>query len=136
MKVFLFAAALALVSACTGAGETTDMGDTAGTAPAGSYERIAFEGKQATADEQARCEAAGGDVQQAGLLGNEICVQTLPDAGETCSDSTDCLGRCLIQGDSVEPGMTATGQCTANDNPFGCFQAVRDGVADGMLCVD
>ncbi|MEM5517115.1 hypothetical protein WNY37_09155 [Henriciella sp. AS95] len=136
MKLLFSTIALGCIVACTGPipGEVTE--DTVQTADGETYQRITFEDREATEAETSACEAVGGEVKQAGLLGAEHCIQALPDDGMVCSDSSDCVGRCMISGESVEPGTETTGQCAATDNPFGCFQLVKDGRADGMLCVD
>jgi hypothetical protein len=36
----------------------------------------------------------------------------------------------------VQQGKPATGKCTANNQPCGCFQTVENGVAQPALCVD
>lgn len=104
-----------------------------------SYQKINFDGKIATAEERASCEAVGGIVRRAGRAGYENCIQNLPDAGETCSDASDCLGRCIIpqqEGRSYEPGDMATGICEATDEVFGCTTLVNSGKIEGTLCVD
>ena len=104
--------------------------------PGQSYERISFEGEFATPAERARCEAAGGTVERAGMRGWENCIQTFADGGKTCMDSSDCIGSCRTVGEFADGGSRVTGQCTSNDNVFGCYQTVEDGVAGPALCVD
>ncbi len=102
------------------------------------YERIQFASQFATPGERARCEAAGGVVQQAGRAGWQHCVQSFADAGTTCTDSDDCLGTCRLTGDpgSLAPGTAAQGVCQANDAPFGCYTTVENGKAGPSICVD
>ena len=132
MRAHVLPASLLFLAACAVPGETAP--DDAN--PATPYERITFEGEVATPAERARCEAAGGTVQRAGMLGWENCIQTFTDGGKTCADSADCMGECRITGDFVEVGAPATGQCTRNDKVFGCYQTIENGRAGGALCVD
>lgn len=132
MRTYLLSASFILLAACAVPGETTPDDGHAGT----TYERITFEGEVATPAERARCEAAGGTVQRAGMLGWENCIQTFADGGEACSDSSDCMGECRNTGEFAEAGTPATGQCTVNDNVFGCYQTIENGRAGGALCVD
>lgn len=107
--------------------------------PASStYETISFQNQTATADERAKCEAAGGVVQPAGMLGWDNCIQTMPDAGKSCTSASDCLDRCMLslEGEYADFGEAATGQCSKNDSPFGCYQKVENGIAEPALCVD
>ena len=129
MRVYLSFASLLVLSACAASPvqETPSTDD---------YQRISFEGEAATPQERARCEAAGGEVQRAGRLGWEACIQTFADAGDTCSDSSDCLGECRNTDEFVADGAPATGQCAVNDSPFGCHQTIENGIARPALCVD
>lgn len=133
MRVFLLILASAALSACVNPGAETPTGDTGEPA---AYERISFAGEKATTAERAICEAAGGEVRRDGLAGWEQCIQTPPDAGQACSDSSDCLDRCMLVGEFTEYGAPATGQCSQSDSPFGCFQTVENGRAEPALCVD
>lgn len=38
------------------------------------------------------CEAKGGRIEARGMLGQEICVISHPDAGSSCNDSLECAG--------------------------------------------
>jgi hypothetical protein len=104
-----------------------------------AYERINFAEPRATSDERTKCVAVGGVVQMGGLLGHEICVQSLPDAGKVCKGYGDCLGACLSDG-NFKPGASpqdeVTGKCAPTDNRFGCYGTVHDGRFQGVLCVD
>lgn len=83
----------------------------------------------------AACAKAGGQVQPVCMLQKPMCVIAFKDAGKTCSDSSDCSGRCLIEG-QAQPQSKATGKCTASNDPCGCFQIVEKGVAGYPLCAD
>ncbi len=108
---------------------------TAAQGAALTQERISFESERATDAEREKCHAAGGEVHQAGLLGYENCILPYADAGQACSDSSECLGDCRLT-DFSKPEDSITGTCQINDSPFGCYQTVENGRAGHMLCVD
>ncbi|MEC7288641.1 MAG: hypothetical protein VXW22_00885 [Pseudomonadota bacterium] len=101
-----------------------------------AYAYISFAAETATRRERARCEAAGGEVRRDGMAGWEQCIQIPPDAGLSCSDSSECADRCMVVGEFAEFGMATTGQCSSSDSPFGCYQTVEGGVAEPAICVD
>jgi hypothetical protein len=74
------------------------------------------------------CRRAGGS--RTGIVG-QACVFPTPDAGKTCTDSTQCQSGCFTQ----EEGATE-GQCAAFTSTFGCRSEVVNGVAEPSLCVD
>ena len=125
-----------VLAACHHNGAGSNSPGPGDTAPPASYERISFADETATAVERSLCAAAGGDVRQDGRAGWEQCIQTPPDAGKTCSDSSECLDRCMLAGDFADYGTKTTGQCSQTDSPFGCYQTVENGVAEPALCVD
>jgi len=131
VRVFVGLIICAGVAACIGPNANQDSVIT----PA-QYERITFSGETATRRERARCEAADGEIRRDGLAGWEHCIQTMPDAGKSCSDSADCLDRCLIPGGDADIGVVATGQCSQEDRQFGCYQTVEDGRTEPTICVD
>ena len=89
--------------------------------------------------DHAACEAAGGEVRPAGMLGMPRCVIPYADAGAICADNDDCAGKCLGSDDvtdySASPGEMQ-GRCEADDSPFGCYAEIIDGSAGPALCVD
>lgn len=89
-----------------------------------------------TATERANCEAAGGSVQRAGLLGAYHCVQEYPDAGKACRDSSECVGQCRADSHNDVGNQNVIGACQKVDVPFGCFGIVDNGAVGAMLCVD
>lgn len=95
-------------------------------------------GKVATARERTRCDALGGKIERAGMLGYERCTRPYADAGKSCMDSAQCEGQCRTMDDfSIQAdGKTTTGQCQVNDNPFGCYGEIKRGRVETMLCVD
>ena len=135
-RYLAFLAAIAVLGACA----TGDATSTAGPADGSNqppYNPVTVEGPIATPEERAACEAVGGEIRPDGLLRYERCHQYLPDGGQSCRDSSECLGRCVNVGDFVDYGMPVdTGQCTWTNSPFGCFQEVVDGLADHGMCID
>ena len=136
-RLVLVGAAIALVAACSALRDYHAANPDFGSSMP-PYERIQFASQFATPAERARCEAAGGIIEQAGRLGWQHCVQTFADAGEACSGSADCLGDCRLTGDAgaVTPGTRVQGVCQANDAPFGCYTTVENGKAGLSICID
>lgn len=137
-RSILLAACLGVLSACSVIGVSSDSAAIEFPPEKPSYAPIAFDGETATAIERSECHAAGGEVMKAGMLGWENCIQPMPDAGQACSSQSDCIDRCMIPlgEESAEFGEPATGQCSVNDSPFGCYQTVENGIATPVLCVD
>eukprot|EP00808_Paulinella_micropora_P024038 g43979.t1 len=106
-----------------------------GFAQKAPYKRVDVQGPVATQAEIAACTAQGGKIQRSGMLGWERCVQVYPDANQPCADGKDCYGQCVVD-QFVEAGQKTMGKCQQTDSPFGCFQQVRNGVAEAALCVD
>lgn len=89
----------------------------------------------------AECNAQGGEIRRVGMMGSEACVIPFADAGQSCSDASDCEGRCLLSAGAVdplpEPGTRVGGQCQPTNQPFGCYAEINDGRVDGgFICVD
>ncbi len=94
-------------------------------------------GEIATKAERDACEAVGGEIMRDGLAGWERCTQTYPDAGAQCSDTSDCIGRCLAAADVTDmKADPVIGQCEKTDSPFGCFEEIKNGAVTHALCVD
>jgi hypothetical protein len=86
---------------------------------------------------RARCLAGGGFVRRAGMLGSEGCYHRFSDAGKTCHDGSDCLGRrCYYEGKDSPAASDLRGQCAADDIPFGCRQTLKAGRTEPAICVD
>ncbi len=98
-------------------------------------ESVSFAGEKATPDERAACEAIGGEVQRAGMLGWEHCILTYSDAGKACRDGAECEGMCLADDMGQDDG-SASGTCQVTSNPFGCYAQMENGKAGPGLCVD
>lgn len=154
IRAILFSLAMVGLSACAGTDRDTPtdvIGDET-TKEAGSddektttnseyqYKPVRFNLSSPDAEpsevEKQACAKVGGKVQRAGLRGSYHCVQTYPDAGKICSDSSECVGQCRTVS-SRAMGKPGTGTCQNIDVPFGCFALVNNGMVDGaMLCVD
>lgn len=91
----------------------------------------------AASPDVAQCTAKGGTVRPVCRMQKPACVIAYADAGKTCSDKSDCQGRCLYQGEApADPAAAVTGQCQATSDPCGCFTTVvKSHVGPGM-CVD
>lgn len=85
---------------------------------------------------QASCAEDGGSYQRAGMLGQYRCILPFSDAGKSCSDASDCEGKCLAIDGSTAGEASARGQCAPDNNPFGCYAEVRNGVVGATRCVD
>ena len=137
LRFILIGAAISLVAACSAIRDYHAANPDFGSSMP-PYERIQFASQFATPAERARCEAAGGVVRQAGMLGWQLCIQNYPDAGKACRGSEDCLGDCRLDETAgpVEAGTQAQGTCQVSDVPFGCYTRVEDGKATQTICVD
>ncbi len=88
------------------------------------------------ASSPAQCAAISGTWRPICMMGTPACVVTYADAGKACTDSSQCSGQCVTSGMSAPPESAATGICTANSDPCGCFQLVENGKAGYPLCAD
>ncbi|MCI2398053.1 hypothetical protein [Aliiroseovarius subalbicans] len=75
---------------------------------------------------RAACEADGGSFQRGGLLQQYFCRNALPDAGQACSTSAECVGFC----------MADTRTCQAEGPIFGCFAYIEDDGETVEICID
>jgi hypothetical protein len=82
-----------------------------------------------------QCSTIGGEWRPVCMMGKPACVVTFKDAGKSCSDSSECSGKCVTKA-GAQPGTETRGQCTTNSDPCGCFQLVTKGKADYPLCAD
>ncbi len=83
----------------------------------------------------AACKAMNGVIQPVCLMGHPQCVVEFSDGGKTCSDSSDCQGRCVADS-SAQMMQPAKGTCAKTSYPCGCFSLVVNGVAQPTLCID
>ena len=66
-----------------------------------------------------------------------VCVTPMADAGNVCTDKTQCAGQCIYDGEHFpSPGATVQGRCQRTNVQFGCFSMVEGGHAQPPLCVD
>jgi hypothetical protein len=82
------------------------------------------------------CLDKGGVIKNVCMSAIPYCVQTFIDAGKKCSDSSNCSGDCRLENGFVNSGTKATGFCSTNSNPCGCYQRITIGKAEPALCVD
>ena len=81
------------------------------------------------AEAEVACEQAGGEWGTWGMMRATYCMQILDDAGQACTDGSQCEGRCLAQEDG-------TGQCQRLETQFGCHADLVDGQRDVTICID
>ena len=81
------------------------------------------------------CTTARGEWKKVGLAGGLACVLQTKDAGNSCTDSSQCEERCLAGIDQTD-STKVVGQCQATNQPFGCFAEIKGGVAEPALCID
>ena len=83
------------------------------------------------------CSNSGGNLERRGLGGALTCVTQYSDAGETCSDSSDCEGACLTYSADIQEGDSVLGLCQATEpTRSGCFANIYGGIADAPLCLN
>jgi len=85
----------------------------------------------ALSDEQrTQCRAQGGAVRN-DEAGNSICVPSLPGAGHTCSNASQCSSACRVQ------PYEALGQCMAHPVIDSCGLDTLDieGVLRQGICI-
>jgi hypothetical protein len=92
--------------------------------------------------ERKACVAEGG-YESRSAFGYPICQADFADAGRTCSDKSDCQGRCLVMldgppGPLPQPGDPAKGVCQPRSYTPGCYAEVEQGkvAKGGGYCVD
>lgn len=83
-------------------------------------------GEDLIASERAACEADGGRWGAGGLTGTMVCYRETKDAGQTCSQSSDCEGLCLARSRSCSPVTPL----------FGCYEVLGSGGLRSTLCID
>ncbi|GEM_PF-3208453 len=80
---------------------------------------------------QAQCEAEGGEWRaHCGLIG-DCCNFRTADAGESCTDVSQCEGACIAENE-----VATSGTCSEWKTTFGCYSYMRNGQAGGAICVD
>lgn len=83
------------------------------------------------------CKAGGGSIQRVCRRQFPACVTSYKDAGQRCTDSDQCEGRCILDIDhEPAPDETVSGRCEQDDDPCGCKIEVIDSRVGGGACVD
>jgi len=86
--------------------------------------------------DRAACTKGGGKVERRGRMGMELCVRPYADAGKTCTDSSQCDGKCIGNAGAAPDASQVAGQCQADDRLFGCYFEIKGGKAANAICVD
>ncbi|MDE2265793.1 MAG: hypothetical protein KGL29_07835 [Alphaproteobacteria bacterium] len=88
--------------------------------------------------EQARkqCAAQNGDYGYWGLSWQPMCNIRFDDGGKTCTDKSDCEGRCLLVGDMPRHNRNVSGQCEPHHISYGCSVPIAHGVAGKAECLE
>ncbi|MEK7518197.1 MAG: hypothetical protein AAB583_06670, partial [Patescibacteria group bacterium] len=82
------------------------------------------------------CEAKEGVWDRFGLVQEWRCNLPTSDAGQQCSNSSQCESICVVDG-TLPPGTETKGKCYAWTETLGtCLNHVNKGKAQGTLCVD
>lgn len=85
--------------------------------------------------DRAACAAAGGECGWAGFSCEIACVRRSRDAGAACSDVSECEGTCVAPA-SAGLGDVVKGSCYHLALDKACLNRVRQGKAEGKVCVD
>jgi hypothetical protein len=142
-KLFMALAALAAAS-CAAPAPATETPSTATFIGIDGRPLVLADGmidnavQQALTANPAACARAGGALQPVCRMQMPMCLITFTDAGKSCTDGAHCgSGRCYAATPTAASGGSGTtGQCAPTNNPCGCNQRVKDGVALPTLCVD
>lgn len=94
--------------------------------------------------DKAACEAQGGKWGRIGLAPRDACNLPTSDAGQICSDSSECEGACVADlsradYDRVTKNkviIDSAGKCTPWRIVVGCLAVVTDGKVNGIMCID
>jgi putative hemolysin len=125
MRLLLATASALLLSACSQV-----AGDVPDASPAQAP------GSTLSASDASACRTGGGQVSVRGRLQAELCVQPFADPGKACTDNSQCEGACVTETMEAAAGETVTGQCQADNRPFGCFAEVDQGRPVRGICID
>jgi hypothetical protein len=82
------------------------------------------------------CRVAGGNTKAVGLYGFSECVRRSQDAGEACTDNSQCQFGCRLWDVGRGESQPATGRCAPNDSLVGCWTELKDGKESSHMCVD
>jgi hypothetical protein len=116
----------------------------AGLALAGCSERSAATVKVSVVDA-----CPGGKVRPVCRSRQDQCVTPYVDAGKSCSSSSQCKGKCIVDltvhcdalgnctsRNPPETGARILGTCQVDNDPCGAFILVENGVAQAPVHVD
>jgi len=81
------------------------------------------------------CKRSGGTWKPVGMARSMACITGYPDAGKSCTDSSQCKGGCLYDHQRSN-GNQVFGKCKEDNNNFGCSMFVKNGKRAGGMCVD
>jgi hypothetical protein len=82
------------------------------------------------AEDRDKCLADGGTFKEMRRAGLPFCIRYTKDAGKPCVGKSDCEAACLyvgVRGVPPQRGIEAVGQCSRDDNPYGCNSFVENG---------
>jgi hypothetical protein len=82
------------------------------------------------------CEKEGGTWKQSSSKQSAICVLPASDAGNVCSDSSQCTVACVTKSDNVVAGTKVEGMCLESTDLFNCPIYVSKGVAEQSMCAN
>ena len=91
------------------------------------------------------CELKGGLWKKAGMVQAYMCTIPYKDAGKTCTDSSQCFGRCIytnfddsrLRNVSTGNKLQVTGKCEADSSVFKCMTEVKNGfIESAIACAD
>jgi hypothetical protein len=90
---------------------------------------------------KAACLAANGRWMWPGIPHREgppgdtegTCIVQLPDAGKSCTASSQCMGTCLATRESKQTGR---GTCSPTNYGAGCISSVEKGKVGPTICSD
>ncbi len=114
--------------------------------PEKEFEIVSFKDPMATPEEKKACKSVGGEIRNAyfwdevsdkAIIG-DTCIQPMPDSGQSCWDSSECMSRCLSkESENVDPDEikgTGPGYCASSNEGLGCDAVVTNGVIGRMMC--
>ena len=86
--------------------------------------------------DQRACLARGGAIRGVGMFAMPACVIPFADAGKSCSDMSECLGKCIVYNGDLPEGAPSTGTCQHDDHLDGCWAEIVDGRIGRGWCVE
>ena len=83
-----------------------------------------------------QCNERGGEWRRSGMFSRYICVVPYPDGGKPCSDHSECLGGCYIDGSNPR-NVDTQGRCRKTNSPHFCLEGVSNGRRSGrQICAE